>query len=117
MATSTLQCNANNDLYLVDGRNLGLLTGVKAVAQDVRLATLMRSGENQFNIDEGVKYFETIFTPQKDYDAARQSIIDNIEASPDVLSVDQLNITIQGDEFDFEAQVNTAYGRLPVSNQ
>lgn len=110
MATATLQINDDNDLYLADGRNLTLLSGAPACLQDVRSKTRMRKSEDLYNVNNGVDYFGTIFTPQPDDGAARKSLIDNIQSCPDVLSVDQLDVTITGDKFSYEAQIMTLYG-------
>jgi hypothetical protein len=110
MATATLQMNDENDLFLPDGRNLVVLNGAPACLQDILSKTRMRLGEDIYNVKNGVDYLGTIFTPQPNDGAARKSLIDNIKASPDVLSVDQLNVTIRQDVFNYEAQVVTIYG-------
>lgn len=115
MSTATFLCDDHNDLYAPDGRNLVLITGATACAQNVTQKMRMRLGENQFNVSDGVDYFGTIFTPQPSYDAARKSIADNILACPDVLSIEQLTITIDGDSFNYEATISTVYGLQQVS--
>ena len=99
MATLTFQCNENNDLYLPDGRNLALISGAPACAQNLTQKASMRLGENQYNTADGVDYFGTIFTPQPDYDAARASLSKNLLEVPDVNSIDTLTIMITGDVF------------------
>jgi hypothetical protein len=116
MATQTLACNENNDLYLPDGRNLVMLSGSDACAQNLLQRSQERLAENQYNTTEGVDYFGTIFTPQPDYDAARQSLSSNLLACPDVIQINSLTISINGDEFDYEADVHTIYGPLTVTN-
>lgn len=116
MATSTLQVNANEDLFLPDGRNLVILSGVDACVQNVRQATKMRLGENTFNVNEGVDYFGTIFSPQPDYDAARKSISQAILSSPDVISIESLDISISGNTFSYVAQIMTIYGLQTVNS-
>jgi hypothetical protein len=115
MATSTIQCNENNDIFLPDGRNLFILTGAKACEQNILQATLMRTGENIYNINEGVDYFGTIFTPQQSYAAARQSLMNAILAVPDVVSIESFTITITGNTFSYVANINTIYGPMTVS--
>ena len=116
MATSTIQTDENNDLFLPDGKNLNILTGEKALSQSLRHAGLMRTTEDIYDVANGVDYFGTIFTPVVDYDAARQSIAAAILKKPDVISIEDLDITISGDEFQYQAQVLTTYGVVKVSN-
>lgn len=114
MATSTLQTNSNNDLFLPDGRNLVVIAGVEACAQNIGQATKMRLGEDIYNTLSGVDFFGTIFTPQPDYDAARQSISAAILACPDVISIESLTVEISSDSFNYVALVNSIYGPIPV---
>lgn len=116
MATSTIKTDVNGDFFVDDSNNLVFLVGVEACAQDTRSNCLMRTGENIFNIREGVGYFEYIFAPQQNYDEARRSLSNAIMASPDVISIEQLTITISGETFVFVARVMTIYGPLTVVN-
>ena len=116
MAILTLQVDGNNDLFLPNGRSIGVLRDIDAVAQDVRLACLMRLKENPYSQMEGVDYLGSIFASQQDYGAARRSLIKAISSVPDVISVDTLDITIDGDIFNYEAKIVTTFGPLTVSN-
>lgn len=116
MTTSSVKVNENNDIFLDDFHNVVLIEDLEACTQDVRLATLMRTGEDVFDVRAGVGYFEFIFSPQQDYDAARKSLSDAIMSSPSVISVEELLITIEGEVFTYTAQVMTIYGQLTVRN-
>lgn len=117
MTATTLQTNAVNDLFLPDGKNLVVISGIPACSQNIRQATLMRTGENIYGILEGVDYFGTVFTPQPDYDAFRQSLADAILGCPDVISIESLTVSVVGTDFNYTALVNTKYGPIPVSNK
>jgi hypothetical protein len=114
MSIQTIQDDDFNDIALQDGRNIVLLNGAFACSQSLKNKGLMRMGEDQYNIQDGVDYFGTIFTPQPDYDGARASISSNILAVPDVISIQSLTITILGDVFTYIAEVNTIYGPLKI---
>ena len=113
---TTLQVNGSNDLFLQNGRSIGVLNDADACAQDINLACLMRLKENPHSQTEGVDYFGSIFAQQEDYGAARRSIVTQILSVPDTISIDTLDITIDGDVFNFEAKVVTTFGLLTVSN-
>ncbi len=116
MAITTLQVDENNDLFLVDGRHFGILTGVEALTQDVKLAGLMRTGEDIYDTTNGVDYFGTVFTPQINYDLARASISNAILKKPDVLSIKSLVISINENVFSYTAQISSIYGNLTTGN-
>jgi hypothetical protein len=116
MSSFTIQTNGNNDLFLPDGRNLFMLSGLDACVQNVQQACLMRLGEDIYNTSTGVDYFGTIFTPQQNYSAARKSLIDAILSVDDVLSVDSLTIATQDNTFNFVANIRTTFGQTTVSS-
>ncbi|XAO36693.1 hypothetical protein WP1_054 [Pseudomonas phage WP1] len=68
-----------------------------------------RIGENIFDVNAGVGYFEYIFSPQESYDDARKSIADAILSSPDVTGIEQLDIDITGEVFGVDAKVITIH--------
>jgi len=76
--------------------------------------TLMRLTEDLYNVLNGVDYFGAIFSPQPDYDLARKSLIDNITSVPDVIGVNTLTFTIDGEDLNYVAEVATIYGQLTV---
>lgn len=117
MSTSTIKTDNNNDLFLDDSNDIVVITDLEACTQDVRSQTLMRTGENIYNRREGVDYFQYVFTPQQNYDEARKSLATAILASPDVISIEQLTVTIAGDVFNYEARVLTLHGPMTVKNQ
>lgn len=118
MTTLTIEVNANNDIFLPDGRNLNILSGEPAMVQVIRAAHLMRLGEAMYDVTNGVDYMGTVFTSPVDQDGARQSLANAILKKQDVAGIETLTVTIQDGVFDFEAQVVTIYGdRIKVSNQ
>lgn len=116
MSTATIKTNELNDLYLPDGKNLQVITGVEACSQNILQATLMRLGEDIYDTLSGVDYLGAIFTPQQDYDAARASISNAILNCQDVISIESLSISIDGNSFNYVAMINTVYGQTTVSN-
>lgn len=117
MSLTTLQTNDNNDLFLPDGRNIGVLKDKEALDQSVRQAALMRKGENIFNVDEGVDYLGTIFSSPRDMESARVSIANSLTSHSDVLSIESLVLTLQGETLVWTSQLMTVYGAVSVVSQ
>lgn len=116
MATSTIKTDENNDFFIDSQGNFVILDGIDAVLQDVRAETLLRTGEDIYNTNKGVDYLGSIFAPQANYDDARKSLVTAIESSPDVVRVDSLTITIEGEVFEYLAEITSIYGPLTVTN-
>lgn len=116
MPLTTLQTNGNNDLYCPDGQNLVLIEGEDALVQEVRLAGLLRLGEDIFNTLSGVDYFGTIFAAHKDLDGFRVSLVNAITGFDDVISINQLTITDSNNQVIWTAEILTTYGTTTVTN-
>lgn len=116
MASTTIKTDSNNDLYLVDGRHFGLISGEEACAQSIRSAGLMRKGEDIYNTEDGVDYLGVIFVQNSDLDLARQQLSAAISKHKDVLSIESLSIDMNGNDMNWEARVMTTYGILTVRN-
>lgn len=116
MAIKTLAANENNDLYLVDGRNLGVLTGAPALAQSVKQYGLLRKGEDSYNIDNGVDYFGTVFSSPPDLDGARASLVRAALKHPDALSVDSMVLSVVDNTLSWNARITSIYGNVSTGN-
>ncbi len=110
MATLTIKTDDNNDIYLPDGRNLTIISGLPALIQNIKHAHLMRKGEDLYDQNNGVDYLGTVFNSPKDIDGARQGIANAILKQGDVQGIEALDISIEGDVLSFTAQIITAYG-------
>lgn len=116
MANVTIKCNENNGFFVTEAGELVLIDGAEAAAQDIGSATKMRTGENIYDVGEGVNYMEYIFAPQQDYSRARKSIYDTIMANEDVISVERLSIDIKDRVFSYSARISTIHGIVTVTS-
>lgn len=117
MSIKTIKTNSNNDMVLVDGKNLGFIEGEPALQQSTREYGLMRKGENIFNIDEGVDYMGTIFASPKDLDGGRASLANALVKHPDVLGIESLVFTESDNKLFWVARLNTIYGSVETGSQ
>lgn len=117
MSIKTIKTNQNNDMILVDGKNIGFITGEEALAQSTREYGLMRKGENIFNTEEGVDYMGTVFTSPKDLDGARASLAKALVKHPDTLGIESLVLTESNNEVFWVARLNTIYGSVETGSQ
>ncbi len=114
----TIACDVDtNDIAFTDGVNIAFIDGSDACAQNLRQKSLMRLGEDQYDTQDGIDYFGTVFTPQPNFDAARQSLVANLLRCPDVISIKQLDINVIADVFFYRAQIVTVYGPVNIEQQ
>lgn len=114
MAISTLTVNANNDLYLADGSNLVIVSGLEAVQQGVDQATKERLGENPFNVNEGVDYFGTVFSATPDYVAFRDELTRAALSITDVTQITSVILSKQENTVLYSLTAKTLYSEVTI---
>lgn len=113
----TLATDGNNDLYLVDGRNLGVLSGAPALSQSIKQFGLLRTGEDSYNINNGVDYLGTVFSSPPDMDGARASLVRASLKHPDAMSVDSMAMSLDANNtLKWTARITSIYGTLTAGN-
>lgn len=108
--TQTLAADANGDLYLGADGKIAVLSGLAAVQQlcDATARTLL--GECMFNVDEGLPYFQAVWTGVPNlaqYEAALRSAITAVDG---VLSITDLALSHSGDKLSYSMSISTVYG-------
>lgn len=113
----TLAANDNNDLYLVDGRNLGVLSGAPALSQSIKQYGLLRTGEDSYNINNGVDYLGTVFSSPPDLDGARAALVRAALKHPDAMSVDSMTVSLsENNALKWTARITSIYGSVNTGN-
>lgn len=77
----TILTNKNNDIYINASGNIAFTDGLEAAANVCKNAVLVNYGECQYNTDNGVPYFDTIYNdfPLIDlFQAAIVRVLDNL---------------------------------------
>lgn len=115
MSILSLQVDDTGDMVLSDCSNIGFVSGEDACKQDILQAMRMVKGENPFNTDEGVDYFNLVFTPVPDYDQFRDQLVTQIMSVPDTLDVITLNINKSDSTVTIAAEVSTVYGSIIIN--
>lgn len=78
----TITTNQNNDIYIDSSGNLATQTDINALANVSRNVVLTALGEPQYNQQNGIPYFETVFTDTPKIDllqAAQVAALENLE--------------------------------------
>lgn len=99
--------SANN---LQFGSDFTLVSGTEALVQDIRTLLLMFSGENPFNTDEGLNYYNLMQNMQTD--ELKNAIIERVKSDSRVKSVKNVTSTYKGKELDISLQVLTQWGEV-----
>lgn len=106
---------AFNDIYLDALGNISLSTDLQAVLENCAQAASTRLGEEVFNTNEGIPYFDSVFsgiTRQQPLNAALRSAWLAVNGVVEVVSLmtDQV-----GNAFTYTAIIRTSYGTGGIS--
>lgn len=78
----TIATNDENDIYISTTGDLTTLTDINAMANVSRNVVLTTLGEPEYNQQNGIPYFETIFTDTPKIDllqAAQIAVLENLD--------------------------------------
>jgi hypothetical protein len=109
----SIAINASGDIYMDANNNLAIVTDQAAVEQDVLLATYLFLGEFPYDTTQGVDYFGTVFNHKNPY-AFQNSLKSAILTVPNTTDVTNLTIGLNGDELQYQATIDSAFGSVPV---
>lgn len=108
--TQTFAVDANNDLYIGDDDRLVMVDGITAVTQVCEQVAKTRLGELVLAVDDGLPFFEAVWTGTPDLARFEEALRADLSAVPDVLEVTTLTMRQTGDTLSYQAQIITVYG-------
>lgn len=110
MANLSIALNATNDIFVGPDGNLAMVSDIDAVEQDCLTAMKSQLGEMQYNLPLGLPYFDDIWQSQNfvKWEGAARAMLANING---VVSVRSFDITINADNFNYKATIETVYSQ------
>lgn len=106
---TTLQMDSNNNL-VVQNHNLRTTHGIIACAQDTRTRVGIVQGENPYNTEQGIAYFDDVLGKLGGTEYVKLAISERILDNPEINAVTNIEITSKGDITTVTADVETIYG-------
>lgn len=106
-----------NDTYSIfvdKSGNIATLTGAEALAQTLGQISRTRKGELMYATNRGIPYWDTIFQTQ-DYQMFEAAMRSEFMRHPEVTGILSFNVSQDGDDIIYEAQVNSIYGVVKVN--
>lgn len=107
----TFAVNESNDIYVGPDGNIVIATGLFAIEQACKTAVQAYLGEMIYSVNNGVPYFETVFSvgdPNlSQFEASLRRTILSVEGVTDITT---LVITIEQSILSYQADIVTIYG-------
>ena len=109
--------SANNDMFLCAGQ-LAMCDGKIAYAQIIEAAVLTVKGELQFDTEQGIPYFDTIFRSSKRAALWKAYVVDRVKQFSFVTSITQFDYTFdyKNHVINYVMRVNTDKGKVTITS-
>lgn len=111
----TIATNDSNDIYRDTSGNLAMLTDINALANVSRNVVLTNLGEPQYNQQDGIPYFETIFTDTPKIDLFQAAQISALEKLENVERVSNYEYEQSNGIFSYSLVEHTTFGDITIN--
>lgn len=105
------------DIYLDDNGNLAIKSDEQAILDILTNRIRTKKYEVQYDMNKGVPYFETIFANTGLLGLWRSYVIEEIERTPGVISVESLLYSLDegNKKLSYTCQIRTNYGETSLN--
>ena len=111
----TISINSNNDIYVDISGNLAITQDIYALADISKNKALTNLGEAQYNQQEGIPYFDTIFTDNPKIDLFQAALINTIENTENIERVSNFDYSQENGIFSYKLTEQTTYGEIQLN--
>lgn len=111
----TIATNSDNDLYIDSNGNLAISQDINALANVSKNVVLTTLGEPEYNQQEGIPYFETIFTDTPKIDLFQASVVSAMENLENVERVSSFEYTQNDGVFAYTLKEHTTFGDIELN--
>ena len=105
----TLQLDEHNNLVLEDG-SLTVIDGISACAQDVKTRVGLCLGENPYDTEEGIDYFNEVLGKTGGIDGVREMIRRRIKDNEEIVQINRLSTSSADNVLNITAEISITYG-------
>lgn len=105
----TLQLDEHNNLVLADG-SLTVNEGINACAQDTKTRVGLCQGENPYNTEEGIDYFNEVLGKTGGIEGVREIIRRRIKDNDEIVQINRLSASSTNGILNVTAEISSIYG-------
>ena len=110
----TIATNENNDIYLDQNNKLAIVEGKAAIANVAKNRVCTLRGEHQYNLTEGIPYFDVLFGFRPNVDLFKFFLQREFLNVQNVHAVESLKTKIEGDVLTYTAELQTSEGVVEI---
>ena len=105
----TMQLDEHNNLVLEDG-SLTVIDGISACAQGVKTRVGLCLGENPYDTEEGIDYFNEVLGKTGGIDGVREMIRRRIKDNEEIVQINRLSTSSADNVLNITAEISSIYG-------
>ena len=111
----TIATNSDNDIYIDSNGDFALLTDINALANISRNVVLTNLGEPEFNQQDGIPYFETVFTDTPKIDLLQAAQVATLERLENVNRVSNYEYNQENGIYSYSLIEHTTFGDIIIN--
>lgn len=111
----TIATNSDNDIYIDSSGNLAMPTDINALANVSRNVVLTTLGEPEYNQQNGIPYFETVFTDTPKIDLLQAAQVATLEKLENVNRVSNYEYKQSNGVYSYSLIEHTTYGDIQLN--
>lgn len=105
----TIKLDEFNNPVLENG-SLVIIDGVDACRQDTRTRVGLCRGENPYDSEEGIDYFNSVLGKMGGVDNIREKIRQRITENNEIIQINSLQVKQNGKQLNITADISSIYG-------
>jgi hypothetical protein len=113
---TTFATDSKNDIFLgTDGR-IVVLSGLQAVLSACEAASKSQLGEMVLTNKKGIPNFQAVWVGSPNYSIFQSYLRTTLLSVPDVIDVESIEISVEGDVLKYTATIETTFGTGVLNN-
>lgn len=109
----TLKLDADNNL-VVSQKNIAVIDGINACAQDTARRVGLVRGENPMNTEEGIDYMSGFLGKSGAASGLETAVRRRISDNPEIQGITGLDLELDGTVLTIRSEVETIYGTINI---
>lgn len=109
----TLKLDAGNNL-VVSQKNIAVISGIDACAQDTARRVGLVRGENPMNTNEGIDYMNGFLGKPGTASGLEAAVRSRISDNPEIYGISSLDMELDGTVLTIRSEVDTIYGTINI---
>lgn len=111
----TISTNTSNRIYVDSSGNIATSSNIEAISDIAKNKVLTTLGEPQYNITDGIPYFETVFCDYPNPDLFQAAVIQAIEEIENVEKVVDFEYDDNNGVLSYSLTIETSYGDIKLN--